>query len=355
MRMKLDELDLRSQDILRQAIHTFIISGEPVGSRTLAKLNPEGLSPATIRNIMSDLEETGYVYQPHTSAGRVPTDKGYRFYVSNLAQGPGLTRDEQDLIGASLKEAALDVNELAKQTSRLLSDMTDHVSFVIGPDFQQSVLRHIDFLKLAPRRILVVLVSQTGQVTNRVIELSEDLTAVELEKSARYLMDEFSNFTLLEIREALLSRLREVRALYNRVVENALRLGQATFTEVLAPRDVYLEGTSRLLKKPEFKSNIEQARKLLSISEEKSRLADILNACLGGQDLEIIIGSETRVPDLEGLSLIAARYSFGDKEFGSLGIVGPTRMEYAKFVSVVDYIAHSLSDAISRAGNESAH
>jgi heat-inducible transcriptional repressor len=353
--MKTDELDPRSQDILRQAIHTFIASGEPVGSRTLAKSNPEGLSPATIRNIMSDLEETGYVYQPHTSAGRVPTDKGYRFYVSNLSDGPGLTRYQQDLIGSSLKEVALDVNELAKQTSRLLSNMTDHVSFVIGPDFQRSVLRHIDFVKLAPRRVLVVLVSQTGQVTNRAIELAEDLGGAELERCARYLMDEFSDHTLLEIREALLSRLREVRSLYNRVVDNALRLAQATFIEDLAPRDLYLEGTSRMLKKPEFQSNIERARKLLSIFEEKSRLADILNACLEGQELQIIIGSEARVPDLEGLSLIAARYSFGDRELGSLGIMGPTRMEYPKFISVVDYIAHSFSELISRAGSESAH
>ena len=168
--MKPDELDQRSQKILRQAVNIFISSGEPVGSRTLAKLNPEGLSPATIRNIMSDLEETGYVYQPHTSAGRMPTDKGYRFYVSTLVQGTVLSPSDLELIGSSFDEVELDVGSLVKRTSRLLSRLTDQVSFVIGPDFQKSGLRHIDFVKLSPYRILVVLVSQTGQVINRRVD-----------------------------------------------------------------------------------------------------------------------------------------------------------------------------------------
>ena len=348
--MKSDDLDFRSRNILRQAVHTFIAFGEPVGSRTLAKLNPEGLSPATIRNIMSDLEETGYVYQPHTSAGRVPTDKGYRLYVSTLAQNIGLSPSEQDRIGSSLRESEPDVGALAQQTSRLLSDMTDTVSFVIGPDLQQGVVRHIDFLKLAPRRVLVVLAFQTGQVTNRVIETAEDYSAEELQNCARYLMDEFSDFTLLETREALLSRMKEMRAIYNRLVANALTLGNAAFAEDLAPRDVYLEGTARMLAKPEFRSNIERARQLLSLLEQKGQLVDILNACLEGGGLQIVIGSEARVPDFEGISLITARYRFQGRELGSLGIMGPTRMEYARFIPVVDYMAISLSEAITPGG-----
>jgi heat-inducible transcriptional repressor len=351
--MKADQLDQRSQNILRQAIHTFIASGEPVGSRTLAKLNPEGLSPATIRNIMSDLEETGYVYQPHTSAGRVPTDKGYRFYVSQLAQATVLSRSDQELIGSSFRKAELDVGSLAKSTSRLLSRLTDQVSFVIGPDFQRSALSLIDFVKLSPYRILVVLVSQTGQAINRVIEVDNDLSGEELQRCTRYLMAEFGGFTLLEIREVLLSRMREMRAIYSRLVDNALTLAVAAFKENLVPRDVYLEGTSRMLGQPEFKSNIERARQLICILEEKGRLLEILNACLEGTGVQIVIGSEARVPDFEGISLIAARYRFKDQDLGSLGIMGPTRMEYARFISVVDYIARSLSEAISRTGNES--
>ncbi len=353
--MNLQQLDPRSRSILCQAVHTFIALGEPVGSRTLSKMNPKGLSPATIRNIMSDLEETGYVYQPHTSAGRVPTDKGYRFYVGTLVKSAGLSRLEQELIGTSLDKAERGVDALVKQTSRLLSRMTDTISFVIGPDIRQSILRHIDFVKLSSHRILVVLVSQTGQVINRVIEIVEELSGEELHRCARYLEAEFSNSTLSEARETLLTRMREMKAIYNGLVENALTLGKAALAENLAPTDVYLEGTSRMLAKPEFKTDTERAQQLLSTLERKSRLVQILNECLEGKGLQIVIGSEAQVPDFEGISLIAARYCFRDQELGSLGIMGPTRMEYARVMSIVDYIAQSLSEAISQQGSETAN
>jgi len=342
------DLDPRTQDILRQTVHTFIAFGDPVGSRTLAKLNAQGLSPATIRNIMSDLEEQGYLFQPHTSAGRVPTDKGYRFYVSTVMDGSGLSFAERQMIAGSLKQSGGDVEGLLQETSHLLASMTDMVSFVTGPNIQQSTLKRIDFVKLSPRRVLVVLVSETAQVVNRVVELPEDFSGDELERSARYLNAEFQGFTLSEAREILLLRLREERALYDRVVKSALTLGQAAFAENTTSSDVYLEGTSRMLKKPEFSSNIQRAQQLFATLEEKNRLLNILNACLEGSGLQIIIGSEARVPDLEGISLIAASYRFMDRELGSVGIMGPTRMEYAKFISVVDYIARSLSDTISQ-------
>ena len=349
--MKSPDLDLRSGEILQQVVRVFITLGEPVGSRTLSKTNPKGLSPATIRNIMADLEEMGYLYQPHTSAGRVPTDKGYRFYVSTLIEGTALTFSEREAVTALLKRTEGDVGSLVQQTSRLLSDMTDMVSFVIGPDFRQTVLCHIDFVRLAPRKILVVLVSQTGQVINRVTELVEAIDGEELKRCARYLEDEFQGFTLVEAREYLLARMREMRERYDRLVANALTLGQAAFAVDITPAEVYLEGTSRMLSKPEFRSDIERAQQLLSMLEEKSRLVEILSACLEGGGLQIVIGSEAHVPDLKGISLIGARYGFGDRDLGSIGIMGPTRMEYAKFISLVDYIARSLSEAISHTAN----
>jgi heat-inducible transcriptional repressor len=268
-------------------------------------------------------------------------------YVSTLVQNTGLTPSDQERIGSELREAEQDVGALAKQTSRLLSDMTDTVSFVVGPDLQRTVIHHIDFLKLAPRKVLVVLAFKTGQVGNRVIETSEEYSADELQECARYLKAEFSNFTLLEAREALLLRMQEMRAIYNRLVANAFTLGKAAFADDLVPRDVYLEGTSRMLAKPEFKTNLERARQLLSLLEQKSQLLDILNAYLEGGGLQIVIGSEARVPGFEGISLITACYRFQGQELGALGIMGPTRMEYAKFIPVVDYMANSLSEAIT--------
>jgi heat-inducible transcriptional repressor len=240
------------------------------------------------------------------------------------------------------------VTNLLQETSHLLASMTDMVSFVTSPDIQQSPLKEIDFMKLAPRRVLVVLISETGQVVNRVINLSEDFTGNELERCARYLNAQFRGFTLSEARETLLLRLREERDLYDQVVKSALTLGQAAFAESPSSSDVYLEGTSRMLNKPEFSSNIQRVQQLFTTLEEKNRFLEILNACLEGRGLQIVIGSEARVPDLEGMSLIAASYRFLDRELGSVGIMGPTRMEYAKFISVVDYIASSLSDTISQ-------
>lgn len=350
--MNTSDLDPRSRSILRQAVGTFIALGEPVGSRTLSRISVQRLSPATIRNIMSQLEERGYLHQPHTSAGRVPTDKGYRYYVSTLMAGTELSSSDRAVIGAALRRARGGVDALVQQTLRLLSRLTDTVSFVTGPDFQQTLLSHIDFVRLAPRRILVVLVSQTGQVINRVIEIPGDLRGEELHKCAQYLETEFQGFTLAEAREALLQRMREMRAIYDRLVQNALTLGKAAFAEDAAPQDVYLDGASRMLTKPEFRSDIERAQQLMATLEEKGRFVEILNACLEGDGLQIIIGSESRVPDLEGISLIGARYRHGDRELGSVGIMGPTRMEYARFISVVDYIARSLSERIGQSAGE---
>ncbi len=344
-------LDTRSQEILRQAVHLFISGGEPVGSRTLSKVNAHGLSPATIRNIMSDLEEMGYLYQPHTSAGRVPTDLGYRFYVSTVAEDASLSQAEQQMVVETLRGAEGGVSELMQRTTRLLSDMTDTVSFVIGPSFENSVLRHVDFVRLAPRRVLVVLVSQTGQVLHRIVALEEDLGGEELAQCARYLEAEFDGVTLVEARESILQRMRAIEAIVNRLVKNALMIADAAFAGEMQTSEVHLDGASRMLAKPEFKMNIDRARHLLETLEERHRLVNLLNACLQGARLRIVIGSESQEPDLEGISLIGARYSDGDQDLGSIGIMGPTRMEYARFISVVDYIASSLSEAI-RAGNE---
>ncbi len=349
--MELDSsgLDSRSREILEQTVHLFITTGEPVGSRTLSKLNSQGLSAATIRNIMSDLEEQGYLYQPHSSAGRVPTDHGYRFYVTTLMAGDGLGAQDRLMIQEQIRPADGGLAELVRRTSFLLSRMTGMVGFVTGPDFRHSVLRHVDFVRLAPRRLLVVLVSVAGQVTHRAVELPEDLTGEDLSQCARYLEDQFRGFTLSEARELLVRRLQEIEAVVNRLVRNALTIADAAFSEDLTS-DLHVEGTSRMLSEPEFVGNIERAQQLFATLEERHRLVKILNACLEGVDLQIVIGSEAQVPDLEGISLIGARYTNGNQELGAIGIMGPTRMEYARHISVVDYIACSLSAAITEAG-----
>jgi heat-inducible transcriptional repressor len=347
------EFDRRSQEILRHAVEAFITSGEPVGSRTLSKVY--GLSSATIRNVMSDLEELGFLFQPHTSAGRVPTDKGYRFYVDTVRGTTPLSASERQRIGSSLRRTGGSVDELMQTSSHLLAEMADTVSFVIAPDFKLSSLRHVDFVQLSPRRILMVLVSETGQVTNRVIEVDQELPPEELRRSARYLEEEFQGFTLAEARELILARMREERATYDRLLQQALALGHKAFSEEISHAELYLDGAARVLGKPEFSSNIERARQLLTTLEERGRLVAILSACLDGEGLQIVIGSEAPVPDFQDLALIATRYRWRDRDLGSLGVMGPTRMEYAKLISIVSTIARSLSEAMSERRSASSH
>ncbi|MGH9321836.1 MAG: heat-inducible transcriptional repressor HrcA [Vicinamibacteria bacterium] len=342
-------LDSRSREILRQAVYLFITTGEPVGSRTLSKLNSQGLSPATIRNIMSDLEDMGYLYQPHTSAGRVPTDRGYRYYVSTVVDSYGLPPAEQLFIREQIRPSDGGLPELVKRTSRLLSNMTGMVGFVIGPDFSHSILRHVDFVRLAPGRVMVVLVSAAGQVIHRVVEIPEELMGEDLAQCARYLEEQFTGFTLVEAREVLLLRMKEIEAVVNRLVKNALGIAEAAFSE-RPTTEVHLEGTSRMLGEPEFVKNVQRAQQLFATLEERHRLVSILDACLEGAGLQIVIGSEAQVPALEGISLIGTRYTDGSQELGAIGIMGPTRMEYARHISIVDCIACSLSAAITEAG-----
>ncbi len=348
--MDASELDTRSREILQQAVHIFITTGEPVGSRTLAKVNERGFSAATIRNILSDLEDMGYLYQPHTSAGRVPTDKGYRFYVGALVDGNQLERADRAWIEDQMVPTEAGLNGLVRRTSSLLASMTGMVGFVTGPDIRNGVLHHVDFVRMAPTRLLVVMVSQAGHVTNRVVELASELTAEELRKCARYLEEQFKGYTLTEARELLLRRLKEIEDVVNGFVRNALTIADAAFASELTS-DVHVEGTSRMLGEPEFVSNIERAQQLFETLEERHRLVGILSACLKDSEFRIVIGSEAQLPDLEGISLIGARYSNGSQNLGSIGIMGPTRMKYARHISVVDYIASSLSAAIARTGN----
>lgn len=354
-------MDDRDAEILCQAVHLFITTGEPVSSKALCRVNAEGLSSATLRSVMSRLEEQGYFDQPHASAGRVPTDSGYRFYVRTLVASrdtdsegnnhrPLVLTDRQRITEAFSRQGD-GVAALMKTTSRLLADMSGTVSFVVGPDFQYSPLRHIDFVRLAPRRLLVVLVSETGQVIHRLVELEKDLTAEDLSQCARYLEDEFRSFTLSEAREILVSRMRTIEAIVNRLVRNALTIASEAFSQELATAEIRFDGTSRLFSKPEFRSNVERAQSLLATLEERQRLIGLLGACVNENGLQVLIGSESQVPAFEGISVVGANFGAGDHTLGAIGIMGPTRMEYARVISLVDYTAWSLSEAMSQTGS----
>ncbi len=267
----------RIREILHWVIATFVVTGRPVGSRKIARHSREQLSAATVRNIMADLEEMGYLHQPHASAGRVPTDKAYRFYVDYLLKRRNLSPRDKDLIDRDLR---LDDSpeHLMARTSQILSRVSKNVGIVISPPISRVALEHVQFVKLADNRILVILVSRSGIVQNRVIHYREEISQMELDQAARYIVEHFKDRTLLEIRSQVLKMIQREQALYDKFMQRIITLSTQAFSdnENELDAEVYLDGASNLIKTPEF-SDINKMKLLFETIEQKSRLggADI--------------------------------------------------------------------------------
>lgn len=339
--------DARGQAILSAVISEHLVTGEPVGSKTVAEKfsNAYGWSSATIRNVMGELEDAGFVEQPHTSAGRVPTDKGYRFYVDNLLGVLSLTDDDLRLINRELGNNETP-DRLMERTSSLLSALSQNVGIVVSPSLANDRLQHIEFVNLSDKRILVVMVSAPNIVHNKIIRLEETLSQDELDRTARYLNAEFSGKSLSFIRGEILRLMHEEKTLFDKLLQTAIILcSQSIESDDLG--EVYVDGASNIVSKPDF-SNFERLRGLLRTFEEKSRLVQILNECIArdvaAQDnVQIVIGSENLAPSLQNCSLITAPYRIGGgTTAGTLSVLGPTRIEYARMISIVSYVARML-------------
>ncbi len=345
--------DTRGRAVLAAIINEHLVTSEPVGSRTVAErcAAAAGWSPATIRNVMGELEAAGLVEQPHTSAGRVPTDKGYRFYVDHLIGDAHLTAADLAAIDRMLATPRTDDGatpaRLMEKVSHLLSELTQNVGIVISPALAGNRLQHIEFVSLSDGRILVVLVFAPGLVQHKVIRIDESFTPEELERTARYLNVEFSGKSLLAIRAEILQRMCAEKALYDRLLRNAMLLcGSSLVGEELETGDVYVDGASNILDKPDF-ANIERLRELFRTLEEKTRLVKLLNECLAGRtgadDVRVRIGRELLSPAMQACALISAPYRVGAGEVsGTISIIGPMRLEYARLMAVVGYVAHEV-------------
>jgi heat-inducible transcriptional repressor len=338
-------LDERRKDVLRSLIQLHVETGEPVGSESLSRALHRSLSPATLRNLMADLEALGYLDHPHTSAGRVPTDDGYRLYVDSLMGHRDLAPRDAAAIRTELRTRDGSVDQVMENASHLLSRLSRHVGFVLAPDIASTSFRHLDFLRLAPPRVLVVMVSASGLVTNKVIEVEDTPTADELQACANYLNTHFAGMSLSAIRARLLELMLEEKALYDSLLQKVVALGKRAFAESGEEPSVYLDGTSNILAQPEFE-DLGRMRAIFKTFEEKSRLVKILNACLSGDGIRVLIGHENPDPDLRGLALVTSRCAVeGGSGFG-LGVLGSTRMEYAHVVALVDHVARAVSDVL---------
>ena len=351
--------DSRGQMVLTAIINEHFVTGEPVGSRSISGkfANASGLSPATIRSVMADLEERGLVEQPHTSAGRVPTDKGYRFYVDNLLGVLSISNDDLhrigDEFGLSSGEFAEAPDRLMERTSQLLSALSNNVGIVVSPSLANDRLQHIEFVSLSDNRILVVLVSAPNIVHNRIIRVKAGFTREELERTANYLNAEFAGRSLSEIRAEILRLMHEEKSLFDKLLQTAVILcSESIEDEQDQLGEVFVDGTTNILSKKDF-ADLERLRDLLGTIGEKSRLVQILNECIGRDtaaagDVQVVIGSENRTPTLRNCTLISAPYRIGGSSaVGTLSVLGPTRIEYARMISIVSYVARVLEKMIS--------
>jgi heat-inducible transcriptional repressor len=343
--MPASALDDRRRGVLRSLIQLHVETGEPVGSESLSRALDRALSPATLRAVMADLEALGYLDHPHTSAGRVPTDEGYRLYVDSLALPRNLAPAEARTIATELGSSEASAEQTMERASHLLSRLSRHVGFVLAPDIAKTSFRHVDLVDLGHPRVLVVMVSATGIVTHKVVEVEERIPPPDLQACANYLNAHFTGVPLGEIRKHLLELMKEDKALYDKLLQRVVALGERAFSVAQADAGVYIDGTSNILSLPEF-DDLERMRALFRTFEEKGRLVRILNACITGEGIRVLIGHENPDPELRDLSLVAARCDVEGAPGVGLGVLGSTRMEYAHVVSLVDHVARAVSDIL---------
>lgn len=341
---ELPERDRRILDVLVQA---YIDEGEPVSSLWLASQG-FGVSSATLRNIMARLEEQGFVRQPHTSAGRVPTDLGYRAYVDQiLAERPSARPAPQ--IEARLRKAG-NIDDMLSHASQEVSRAAHQVGFAIAPAADTARLERLDFVPLDGGKILVLLVAAGGQISHKVLEPTERYESHELQQAANYLNAEFRGRSMVEVRQAVLERLREERTLYDALMARALRLANSTFEDIGSAPVIFIQGTALLLEEigaEDPEATLQTLRTLLQMIEEKARLVKLLDEYLSTDGLTVVIGSEHAAPDLRRFSVVAATYSNG-RGTGAVGVIGPTRMPYSRAINAVDTLSRAINRMVSR-------
>ena len=335
-----EHLTERSRHILEAIIEDYIISAEPVGSRTISRRHGLSLSPASVRNVMADLEEMGFLTSPHASAGRVPTDKAYRFYVDSLVGSSRIAREEREEIRMRCSLTGRDIGEVLKETSRMLSSISHYMGIVVAPSFTANVFRHIEFLKLGGKRLLAIFVSQNGTVQNKIIETDEELQFADLTRMSNYLDDLLKGLTITQVKNKILEEMREEKIRYDVLLANALKFSQQTLEGTDA--EVFIEGQANILEQPEF-ADVAKMKEIIRAFEEKGQLLALLERSMAAEGVQIFIGSESHLNRMSGMSLVTSTYVTGKNTLGILGVIGPTRMGYAKVIPIVDYTARQVS------------
>jgi heat-inducible transcriptional repressor len=338
----------RAQYLLKVLIQRFIRDGQPVGSRTLSRDSGLDLSPATIRNVMADLEELGFVSSPHTSAGKVPTARGYRLFVDTLVRYKQPKGDEIRQLQAQFEKQFDDSDELLGAVSSLLSRITSMAGVVTIPRAHQATLRQIEFLPLSEKRVLAILVINDREVQNRILHIDRAYTASELQRAANYINENYAGIDLLQIRERLIADLESTRDSMNRAMHDIIGVAQAAMHETTPRNQFLLAGETNLMDFAEL-SDLDTLRRLFEAFSRKRFMLDLLDRSINAKGVQIFIGDESGFQILDNCSVVTAPYNVGDDTIGVLGVIGPTRMAYDRVVPIVDVTARLLGIALKAA------
>ena len=337
----------RAQHLLRVLIQRYIRDGQPVGSRTLSKDSGLDLSPATIRNVMSDLEDMGMVSAPHTSAGRVPTPKGYRLFVDTLVRYRPPKDDDIDMLRSQIRRKVDDADALVVSVSNMLSDFTSLAGVVTVPRGQHAALRQIEFLPLSENRILVILVINDREVQNRILHTDRDYSASELQQAANFINQHYAGVEMPQVREQLLTDLETTRDSMNQAMHDIISVAHSAMRESDQPDGEYvLAGETNLMGFAEL-SDVDTLRRLFEAFSRKQQILDLLDRSINADGVQVFIGEESGFRILDDCSIVTAPYKLDDDTIGVLGVIGPTRMAYDRVVPIVDITARLLRSALS--------
>ena len=330
-------LDDRSKLLMKALVERYIADGQPVGSRTLSRASGLELSPATIRNVMSDLEELGLIASPHTSAGRIPTARGYRLFVDTM-----LTAQREQLAPPSL--VAEQPQKVIANAAHLLSNLSQFVGVVMAPR-RASVFRHIEFLRLSERRFLVIIVSPEGDVQNRVIFTEADYTQSQLIEAANFLNAHYAGMAIEQVRERLQSEVEDLRGEISSLMQAAVHVSSEAMSQ--AQDEVVIAGERNLLSVSDFSTDMGNLRRAFDLFEQKTQLMRLLDGSSRAEGVRIFIGGESQVVPFEDLSIVSAPYEVDGQVVGTLGVIGPTRMPYNRMIQIVDITSRLVSNALS--------
>lgn len=337
------QLDSRAQTLLKALVERYIADGQPVGSRALSKISGLELSPATIRNVMSDLEEMGFIASPHTSAGRVPTPRGYRIFVDTLLTSRAPETELESQLHSRLQTNA--PNKIIASAAQVLSSLSQFAGVVMTPR-HESVFQQIEFLRLSEKRILLVIVSPTGEVQNRLMLTDVDYTPSQLIQAANYINQNYAGQRFDEVRTRLQGELRQLRDDMTRLMQAAVEAGSDAMAD--SSEEVVISGERNLLSVSDLSSNMTSLRKLFDMFEHKTGLAQLLDVSSKAAGVQIFIGGESQLVPVEEMSVVTAPYEVNGRIVGTLGVIGPTRMAYERVIPIVDITAKLLSNALSQ-------